>query len=299
MAGQQVTTADVSAAAGPLPPRWPMPVEEFLAGPWLETSDVLLMRQRSSTFATLVRIFTGSFFSKAATMFLVPHREKDFDAPFVIEAAFDGIDITDLRSFVLSREKRFVIAVKRFEADWFEAEERALVRGFMLNYIKADYDYGKLFDNLWASLKGAQFFLLRIVLGPHWALRQISKRKPAERLNKFIGPGFVQWGYWETAKFLADAGLLQSDRLEEVVFREKLFDERAKGKIDTIDEDDLLGVTAEDLAKSTRLAWKYVIVGRKVYEVTSEKEFYEVLGELKARRRRRFRRRRSSAEASA
>lgn len=285
------TTADVAPAAGPPPQRWPMPVEEFLAGPWLETSDVLLMRQRSSTFANLVRFFTGSFFSKAALMFLVPHRERDFDAPFVIEAAFEGVDLTDLRSFVLSKEKRYVIAVKRFEADWFEAEERALVRGFTLNYIKADYDYGKLFDNLWASLKGAHFFLLRIVLGPHWALRQIAKRKPADRLNKFIGPGFVQWGYWETAKFLVDAGLLPADRLEEVVFREKLFDERAKGKIQDFDEDDLLGVTAEDLAKSPSLSWKYAIVGGLVYEVASEKEFYGVLGELRSRRRRRLGRR--------
>ena len=270
---------------GPRAPSWPMPVEAFLAGPWLEPADILLMRQRSSTFAQLVRFFTGSFFSKAAMIFLVPHRERDFDAPFVIEAAFDGVDLTDLRSFVLSREKRFVIAVKRLEAPWFEVEQRHLVRGFMLNYIKADYDFGKLFDNLWASLKGAQFFLLRLALGPHWALRQITKRRPAERLNKFIGPGFVQWGYWEATRFLVDNDLAPPERLDEVVFREKLFQEREKGRIRAFDEDDLLGVTAQDMAKSQRLVWKYAIVGGNVHEVSSEADFYDLLRRLRAERR--------------
>ncbi|MFZ4806187.1 MAG: hypothetical protein ACOYLQ_02945 [Hyphomicrobiaceae bacterium] len=279
--GTNQQAGDAAVVAGPVAPQWPMPVETFFNGPWLEPSDVLLMRERSSTFANLVRLFTGSFFSKAALVFLVPHREKDFDTPFVIEAAFEGVDLTDLKSFVLSREKRFVIAVKRVECEWFDLEHRHLVRGFMLNYIKADYDYGKLFDNLWASLKGAQFFLLRLVLGPHWALRQITKRRPAERLNKFIGPGLVQWGYWEATKFLVDHKLAPAERLDDVVFRERLFDERAKGKITGFDEDDLLGVTAEDIAKSSRLSWKYAIVNGRVYEVASEGEFYDLLRRLR------------------
>lgn len=284
MATNDLATADQPPTAGPAMQRWPVPVEEFLVGPWLEPADILLMRQRSSLFARLVRLLTGSFFSKAALVFLVPHREKDFDTPFVIEAAFEGVELTDLRAFVLSQEKRFVIAVKRFEADWFATEERHLVRGFMLNHIKAGYDYGKLLDNLWSSLRGAQFFFLRIILGPHWAFRQLTKRRPAERLNKFIGPGFVQWGYWEMTKFLVDAQLAPPGHLDQVVFREQLFEEREKGKITAFEEDDLLGVTAEDMAKSPRLAWKYAIVAGRVYEVSTEQEFYDLLRKVREQR---------------
>jgi hypothetical protein len=280
---ERTTAGDASLVAGPPVPRWPLTIEEFLDGPWLEPADILLMRERSSLFARLVRLFTGSYFSKAAMMFIVPHRERDFAAPYVIEAAFEGVDLTDLSAFVHAREKRFVIAVKRFEANWFEREERHLVRGFMLNHIKADYDYGRLFDNLWAALKGSYFYFIRIILGPYKALRLFTKRKPAERLNKFIGPGFVQWGYWEATKFLVDNGLLPRKTLDDVVFREALLEERANGS--EFSDDDLLSVTAEDLAKSPRLNWKYAIVDGRVWEIESEGAFHALLAELKNERR--------------
>lgn len=283
-------------AYGPPEPQWPMPVDEFLAGPYLEPADVLLMRQRSSLFARLNRLFTGSFFSKAALVFLVPHREDDFDSPFVIEAAFGGVDLTNMRAFVASRERSYFIAVKRLEESWFELEERHLVRGFMLSHIKAGYDYGKLFDNLWASLRSTGFRFLRIFLGPHWALRQLMKaRAKGKGLNKFIGPGFVQWGYYQTAKFLCESKLLPPATLDDIVFSETLRTRKTAGDVAAVAEEDLLGITAEELAKCTRLSWKYAIIDGKVYCTTSEEAFFDLVRE--GRRLRRANRRAARATA--
>jgi hypothetical protein len=272
-----VLTPGDDPSMGPHPQSWPIPVADFLEGPFLETSDILLMRQRQSTFARLVRIFTGSFFSKASMVFFVPHRERDFGSTFVIEAAFSGVELTDLKSFLLAKEKTFVVAVKRYEAAWFEQDERSIVRGFMLSHIKAGYDFGRLFDNLWVALDRSGFVLLRVLLGPQWALRQLFKRRDPTKLTKFVGPGFIQWGYYETAVALKNEGLLQDRDVDQVIFRRELIEERDAGKIQTISVNDVLGVTAEDFARSPNLAWKYAIIDGMVYEITEGQQFYDLV----------------------
>lgn len=251
-----------------------MPVADFLAGSYLEPADVLLMRQRQSLFARMVRLFTGSFFSKAALVFLVPHHENDFDSTFIIEANFKGVDLTDLASFFAAKERTYVVAVKRYERDWFQTEERNLVRGFMLSQIKSGYDFSRLIDNLWAALGTSGFVVLRLLLGPRWVLRQVFKRGDADRITKFIGPGFVQWGYRQTARALVEQGALPAQTMDDVIFSNRLTDELAAGRAARIDDDTLLSITAEDLATSRKLAWKYAIIDGQVHEIASDKDFY-------------------------
>lgn len=273
---------------GPHPTRWPIPVAEFLAGPYLEASDILLMRQRSSWFARLNRIFTRSYFSKAALVFLVPHRQQDFNSTFLIEATFSGVDLTDLASFFAAKERRYVVAVKRLEVPWFEQEERNLVRGFMLRHVQAGYDYGQLFENFTSSLDRSRFVLLRFLLGPARALRAITKTRDPNKLNRFVGPGFVQWGFVETARFLIEQGYLDPARMADVLFDrnlETIHDAglASEGVTPRFADANVLGVTAEDLAKTRRLAWKYAIVDGEVYEIASEAEFKRIIRAAKRR----------------
>ena len=267
---------------GPPQPAWPMPVAEFLKGPYLEPADILLMRQRSSTFARLVRFFTGSFFSKAALVFFVPHREADFDKPFLIEATFRGIELTDLPTFCVTQQSTFVIAVKRLEADWFEQEERNLVRGFMINHVKAGYDYGALFDRFWDSLGRSQFVILRLLFGPHWAFRQLLKQRDPTKLNRFVGPGFIQWGYFQTTRSLIENELLPKPALKEVVFREEMVKEMEATGMEP-DSLKVLAVTAEDIAQSPRVAWKYAILDGEVHAISSSEEFYALVAKSRAK----------------
>ena len=268
---------------GPPQPTWPISVKDFLSGPYLEPADVMLMRQRSSTFARLVRFFTGSFFSKAALVFFVPHREADFDKAFLIEATFRGIDLTDIESFCDNRKRSYVIAVKRYEANWFEQEERNLVRGFMINHVKDGYDYGALFDRFWESLGRSQFVFLRFLFGPQWAFRQLTKQRDPAKLTRFVGPGFIQWGYFQTARTLVDAELLPVTTLCDVIFRHSVTADTPADQIIDAGNATLLAVTAEDFAKSPRLAWKYAILDGEVHAVGSEAEFYRVVAVSKSK----------------
>lgn len=268
---------------GPPEPTWPMSVKDFLSGPYLEPADILIMRQRSNWFARAVRLLTGSFFSKAALVFFVPHHEADFAKPFLIEATFKGIDLTDLESFCNRKDKTYVIAVKRVEAPWFEQEERNLVRGFLINHVKAGYDYGLLFDRFWESIGRSQFVVLRVLFGPHWALRQLTRQRDPVKLNRFIGPGLIQWGYYQAAHSLRDLGLIGPAEVDEVIFRNGIAVDPASGVLSPEDRLSILAVTAEDFAKSPRLAWKYAILDGDVHRIASEQDFYKLVAASKQR----------------
>jgi hypothetical protein len=147
----------------------------------------------------------------------------------------------------------------------------------MLSHIKAGYDFGRLFDNFWVALDRSGFVLLRVLLGPQWALRQLFKRRDPTKLSKFVGPGFIQWGYYETAVALKTDGLLGDREVDDVVFRKELIEERDSGKIKSISVNDILGVTAEDFARSPKLAWKYAIIDGMVHELSEGQQFYDLV----------------------
>ena len=52
---------------------WPMPVAQFLAGNYLQRSDIVLCRGKRSLFSWLIRMATRSYFSHAGLIFLVPN----------------------------------------------------------------------------------------------------------------------------------------------------------------------------------------------------------------------------------
>jgi hypothetical protein len=278
-AGDRASSAGLGAAT------WPMPVRAFLDGPYLEPTDILLMRERRSLFAWLVSIFTGGFFSKAALVFLVPHREADFARAFVIEAGFRGVDLTEAESFLDYSTRRFDVAVRRLERPWFTDAERNRVRGLMLVYIKARYDFGRLFQNLLVALDRSGFVLLRLFLGPRRAFVRMVNAKRRRSLNRFIGTGFIQWSFREAIAEEVEAGRVPAAALDHVVFSEALRPQSPTEAPPRIDTDDLLSVTADDLAGSTQLVWKYAIINGLAYQVSSNEEFRALVREARKRRR--------------
>ncbi len=65
---------------------WPMPVETFLAGTYLERADVVLTRRDWDLASWMIRWATGSPFSHAAMVFTGPQFESGYSTTFVIEA---------------------------------------------------------------------------------------------------------------------------------------------------------------------------------------------------------------------
>ena len=64
---------------------WPMPVEDFLAGKYLERADVVLTRREWDISSWAIRWATNSPFSHAAMVFTGPQFESGYTSTFVIE----------------------------------------------------------------------------------------------------------------------------------------------------------------------------------------------------------------------
>jgi hypothetical protein len=65
---------------------WPMPVEDFLAGKYLERADVVLTRREWDVSSWAIRWATNSPFSHAAMVFTGPQFESGYTSTFVIES---------------------------------------------------------------------------------------------------------------------------------------------------------------------------------------------------------------------
>lgn len=258
--------------------RWPKPVDEFLAGEYLQRADVVLTRRDWDLSSYMIRIATKSPFSHAALVFTGPQFEAGFTNTFIIEAGTGGVDLTDIRDYIT--DKSTFIAIKRLKQPWFDEPKQARVRGVLLDKIKASYNYwaiGRIFRNLW-------FGMQRQVRGKEKTIETYRKNN-WEPPNDYICSGLVQLGFVEAAIEYIKAGQLPVSALKEVVFHETaasrlpdaadwqyLDNETQKMSAELFEEQNLVeleAVTPNDLARSDKLEWLYLIRNGLVYKVSS------------------------------
>lgn len=241
-----------------------IPLEEFLAGDFLQRSDVILFHTSRGLFAWAIRWFTKSPFSHAALLFLIPKRDEGFENSFVIESSIGGVDIENFRNYANSA--KYVLAVKRFEQPWFSTTYQKRVRGVMLNYIKAEYDYFTI-GRIAISVIRRVLFGIRVRLkGLRDSIADIHARRSLVP-GEFICSGFLQYGFFKTVETAVKSGDLPPETVEEVRF----------GPSDSHDDAALLATTPEDLAASEKLQWRYMIKAGRVYPVSSYEEFKQNL----------------------
>ena len=241
----------------PSPARFPLPVRYFLlhAHQYLQRGDVVLLKGRASIFSWAVRWWTRSEFSHAELVFSVPSTEDGFERTFLIEASIDGVDITDLRHYARDLSLIYDIAIKRCEQPWMTVDVQRSIRGHMLNYIKANYDY-------WTILG----FIRRLTSrrsrpegnSPEAQRKSLWRRRPP---TSFVCSGFVQYGFLAAVSRLTQTHELPEEALKQVLFRPGLHPDAPPQEI--------LATSPEDLATTDRLTWKYAIKGGRVYEVGS------------------------------
>lgn len=239
------------------PARFPVPVRHFLlhAHQYLQRGDVVLLKGRASIFSWAVRWWTRSEFSHAALVFSVPSTEDGFERTFLIEASIDGVDITDLRHYARDLSLIYDIAIKRCEQPWMTVDVQRSIRGHMLNYIKANYDY-------WTILG----FIRRLTsrrsrangTSPEAQRKALWRRRPP---NSFVCSGFVQYGFLAAISRLIQTHDVPREAIQQVLFRQGLTPDATPQEI--------LATSPEDLATTDRLTWKYAIRGGRVYQVTS------------------------------
>lgn len=257
---------------------WPKPVDEFLAGEYLERADVVLTRRDWDISSYLIRLATKSPFSHAAMVFTGPQFEQGYSSTFVIEAGTGGVDLTNISDYIA--DKSTFIAIKRFKQPWFDQAKQSRVRGVLLDKIKASYNYwaiGRIFKNLW-------FGVQRQVRGKEKTIEAYRKndwRPP----NDYICSGLVQLGFVEAVVEYIKAGKLPISALKEVVFHEvaasrlpepadwQYLDEPTQKESAVIFEQqnlvELEAVTPEDLARSDKLEWRYLIREGRVHKISS------------------------------
>jgi hypothetical protein len=263
-------------------PTWPMPVATFLAGKYMRKADVVLTRKQNDWKSWFIRWAINGKFSHAAMVFLVPHEEVGFDNTFVIEAASEGVDLTNLTDYV--NDRRTILGIKRVTQPWFTSEIQSRVRGHTLNSIKSRYSYGTLWQIAKASIDRFLYGVRNRFQGPEKALASRVK-KSLTAPNEFICSGLVQMGYAMVIGERVKAGTLPPTALAEVIFDDDLAatlkntdwskhapEARREIVYDYVTsfEDVLEAVTPEDLAHSKQLDWVYVIRDGLVYPVMSD-----------------------------
>jgi hypothetical protein len=281
--------AENPATQGTEAEEWPMPVEDFLAGEYLQRADVVLTRRDWSLSSWLIRWSTDSPFSHAAMIFTGPQFESGFSNTFVIEAGTSGVDLTDLRDYIA--DKSTYVAVKRVKKPWFDEPKQSRVRGLLLDKIKASYDYwaiGSIARNLWFGVE-------RSVRGDKPTIESFRERDWSAP-NEFICSGLVQLGFYE-----AVMEYIKTDQLPGSVLSQVVFDKEASAYLPQTDEDwsyvdpeqaksmavlfykqqhlRFNSVTPESIAASDKLEWLYFIKDGMVFKVASYGDVRKLIGE--------------------
>lgn len=269
-------------------PEWPMPVEAFLSGPYLQRADVVLTRKNRDFRSWLIRFATKGSFSHAALVFLVPHQEKGFNNSFVIESASGGVDLTNFRDYV--NDRRSVVGIKRLVKPWFTDEVQCDVRGRTLNMIKSSYDYATIFTLAREFFRDIAFGVKSRIYGPTRAIERQRARELTPP-NKFICSGLVQLGFVHALLDLAAEKRLPPQFLSDIIFREdlKTFLPEDWEQFTPAEQEEILfdfvagfgdlleSATPEDLASSPQLDWVYIIRRGLVYPVQSDEQVRALL----------------------
>jgi hypothetical protein len=248
------------------PLKFPMRVGDFLALPEqrIRRGDIVL--SRSPTWSSwLIRKATGGFFSYAALVFLVPHVEEGFNNAFLLESTSAGVGLANLKSYVSGRRPHSAVAVLRLEGQDFNDEFFKSVRGLMLDFVQVRYDYGRVLRmgiSMWFNVRLAFY---RARNGKKNSMRDAVQATHRSYRNwvppQFICSGFVQYGFVEALRRM---GRHPSAAL----FRDGLSTGR---------RDEMLAVTPEDIATSSKLTWRYVMRSGWVYPVSNYAEARKII----------------------
>ena len=235
-------------------PKFPMTVRAFFEGAdrFLNRGDISL--SRSPLMASrLIRLASGSFFSHAAIVFLLPMRHEHFTNTFVLESLFKGVGIANFETYVNGRKPIEEVGILRLEGPGFTQDFFKRANGVLLNEVNKPYDFHRLWRIALSTLFGLQQAVRRMQRRPNVYRRWMPRQ--------FICSGFIQYGLF----LAAEQSQLDTER---VVLKNGLAEPSP---------DQMLGISPEDVATSNKLTWKYVICRGWVHEVASYDEAKRVI----------------------
>ena len=167
-------------------PKFPMTVRAFFedADRFLNRGDISL--SRSPLMASrLIRLASGSFFSHAAIVFLLPMRHEHFTNSFVLESLFKGVGIANFETYVNGRSPIEEVGILRLEGPGFTQDFFKRANGVLLNEVNKPYDFHRLWRIALSTLFGLQQAVLRMQRRPNVYRRWMPRQ--------FICSGFIQY----------------------------------------------------------------------------------------------------------
>jgi hypothetical protein len=244
----------MSLSAGAEPPHFPMRVSEFLkdADRHLDRGDIILTRNKTWG-SRIVHFGTGSFFTHAALVFLLPSPAEHFENTFVLESMPSGVGVANIKRWISGPNPTEEIAILRLQGHGLDRAYFKQVGGIMLDQVNSAYDYGiavNLGLSVWFGIK----------LG--WS--RIAKRTTAYKPwtpKTFICSGYIQYG-------LVEAKRRNNLDPDSVLLKEG---------VASYDRAGLLAVSPNDIAHSKKLKWLYAVRRGWVHQVNSYEQAREVI----------------------
>jgi len=270
---------------------WPMPVAEFRKGDFLHSGDVLLTTKLGSFFSFLNRHFDSSDFAHSALVFATPHADIGIAESYLIETTFSGVELAAFGEMIepkkvyedTGRPPEYIVGIKRLEHPWTTPALRAMVSGRMLRFLNVDdYDYSML-AALAARHTRFWFNLRSFLFGRAPSLAEYVRRRRSYAPAEFICSGFVQFAFVDMVREAIEQGLIPRDLAEEA-WRDVIFADWIRHHTTM---EDLMGVRPIELARSDRLAWKYLVYGGEVHRVSGTEEVDDLLARIRKERKQR------------
>ena len=236
-----------------------MRVGAFLkeADRYLNRGDIILSRNRTLG-SRIVHIGTGSFFTHAAFVFLLPSRKDSFENTFVLESMPSGVGLANIKSWISGANPTEEIAILRLKGEGLDSAYFKQVGGIMLDQVNSAYDYGKAINlglSVWFGIK----------LGWSRINRRVTAYRPWTP-KTFICSGYIQYGLVEAMRRNnLDAG--------PVLFKKGL---------ESTDRESLLTIAPEDIATSTKVKWLYAVRRGWVHQVNSYEEAKKTISDAQS-----------------
>jgi hypothetical protein len=229
----------------------------------LHVGDIVL--SRSPTVSSwLIRKAIGAEFSHAALVFLVAHPEEGFNNTFLLESVSSGVRIVNLRDYIGGRRPSAEIAVLRLEGEGLSEAYFKKVRGLMLDHVNSGYDFGRVMRLGLSANFGFRLGWSVLAEGKKAGMREAIART-RKRLNNWVPPQFICSGFIQY-------GLAKAAEMLDITTNVMLKPELSPG-----DRDGILALTPDDVAKSTRLTWRYVVRRGYAHDVANYEEALRVL----------------------
>ena len=238
----------------------------------LQAADIILVHTKRSLWGRLIRWGTHCYWNHALMVCSSGDTEQGHESVLAVDAKTSGAVVICRVSDYLDRSDKYDVAVKRLDARWFQDDSQASALDFRVRVCdiavnEVDFRIGsRLMESVDQIIRQLTviFRFIRRKLKQVYTPPNIPWNIRVAEMKAFTCGGFVQWCYYKGVTKMTEERIINQSWLKEITFNP-----RVKKRPTPFE---LLTTTPADLANCDKLAWKYVIIGGVVQEVSSIEE---------------------------